>query len=304
MNAVTQSLEGTNYEIDTAESILTIISDIQEYNSQIVIINWTNADFPIDPLCKKIRKIKHTKYLYIIIIADRSDQKKLLSVIDAGANDVLFRPFGKEELQLRLQTARNSIKLEESVRKFRKEMLKFAKEDPHTNLLNRRALLDEVLKEMMRASRETKFISAIIVSLSNFKELADLHGSESGDAILLECSRKLKSTCRPYDKIGRIGIAEFLIILPDSGLENARKVSERILSSLTKKPLSLNNQKINLSCSLGVSELNPTDVSKNEFADNHLMNDLILDSLIRRAELALQKAREQGKNTIQHYNFS
>jgi len=303
LTAVTQSLERKEYAVECAESILTIISDIQELNSQVVIINWTKSDLNIDSLCRKIRKTKHTKYVYIIVIADRSDQKKLTGVIDAGANDVIFRPFGKEELQIRLEIAKSIIKLEESVKKFRKDILKLAKEDPHTNLLNRRSLMDEVLKEMMRASRDYKYISAIIATITNFKEQSDSYGSEAGDGILHECSRRLKSTCRPYDKLGRVGIADFLLILPDSGIENAQKVAERVLSSITSKPLAVTGKKIQLHLALGIAELNPSDVAKNEHADSHLMNDLILDSLIRRAELALQKAVEKGKDVIEAYTF-
>ena len=302
-NAIQQSIGKGDYTIDLAESVENTADGIKRYNSQVVIVNWSKADFNLDALCKKIKRIKLSKYIYILVIADRNDQRRLLSSLDSGINDILFKPFGKEELQIRLLIAKNIIKLEDSVKKFRKDVMKFAKEDPHTNLLNRRSLLDEVLKEMGRASRELKYISAVMGNLTNFKELVEYYGSEAGDGILLECSRRLLASCRPYDKLGRIGISDFLIILPDTGIDNAQIVAQRIMSFMTGKPFVIEGRKINATFSIGLAELNPNDVVKNDHADNHLMNDLILDSLIRRAELALQKAMDTGKNTIESYSF-
>ncbi len=304
LNAVNQSFHGLSYTIRLAEGINTVVDDIQKHNAEAVIINWAKADFDVVSICKRIKRIKHTKYLYIIIITDREKQSHLFDAIDAGANDVVFRPFGKDELLLRMQIAKNTIKLEDQVKKFRREMIKFAKEDPHTNLLNRRSLLDESLKEMMRASREKKFVSAIMVTITNFKEQSDIFGSDAGDQILTETSRRLQKSCRPYDKLGRVGISDFLLILPDTGIDNARKVGERMLSSISGKPVTMNSKKISVTAAMGISELNPVDVSSSSHADSNLMNDLILDSLIRRAELALQKAKERGKNVIETYIFS
>ncbi|MBN1533680.1 MAG: diguanylate cyclase [Spirochaetes bacterium] len=304
LTAITQSLVDAAYSINLAEGINTIVEDIQRHNSQVVIINWTKADFDINGICKRVKKIKHTKYLYLIIIADRVDQKRLLETIDAGADDVIFKPFGMEELQIRMQVAKKAIKLEEAVKKFRKEMIKFAKEDPHTNLLNRRSLLDEALKEMMRASRESKYISSIMANITNFKELTENYGSEAGDRILLEFSRRLRASCRPYDKMGRIGISDFLLILPDTGIDNARSVADRMMETITISPLPVEGERLKVTLAIGVSELNPSDIAKNDHADKHLMNDLILDSLLRRSELALQKATERGKNSIEVYRFA
>ena len=206
------------------------VENIRKQSPGIVIINMSKDLSNAEDLCARIRKIKTDNYIYIMLISPREREKEVASLITAGANDYVFKPFSIEDLAMRAVIAQRTIKLEESASKSRKKLLKFAKEDPHTGLLNRRALLDEALREMGRASREKKNFSAIMLGTTNFKRIVATYGSEIGDEVLLDISRRLKSKCRPYDMAGRYTLTDFLVFLPDTGLKNADKVAQRILS--------------------------------------------------------------------------
>ncbi|MCP4137816.1 MAG: diguanylate cyclase [bacterium] len=295
LTAVKESMESSKSDIFDSKGFDNALEEIEKNASRLVLINWGKSDdSAVLDLCKKIKRLRHAKYVYIIVIAAREKHSSIQKAFDAGADDFVFRPFGKEELDLRARIAKKVLRLEDTASKSSKRLIKLAKEDPLTNLLNRRALLDEALKEMGRSSREKKFLSSIMTGITNFKDIVEEHGSETGDGVLIEFAHRLMKLCRPYDKLGRYGIADFLVFMPDTGIGNAKKVSERFLSSLVKKPFVIKDNKISLEVSVGISELNPDDVSLSNHLDDHMMNDLLLDSLVRRAEIAMEGAGRNG----------
>ena len=298
-SAVTSSLKGYKPKLFVSEGIDNVLSDIQKNNIQVALINWASGDFDIEALCKKIRKIKTSKFFYLLVVTAREREGAIEKFIQAGANDFIFKPFGKEELLSRMKIAERVIKLEDEVTRGKKKMLTLVKEDPITGLFNRRSLLDEVLKEMGRASREEKYISAMVASITNFKDMVELYGISAMDEVLVECGRRMKVSCRPYDKIGRYTVSDFLIFLTGSGKSNAEKVAKRIISAFSKKPLVADDQKMQISLAIGIAELDPRQISKNNSVDSNLLNDLVLDALIKKSEMAVKQAIRMGTNKIQ-----
>jgi two-component system, cell cycle response regulator len=298
-SAVTSSLKGYKPKLFLSEGIDNALVDIQKNSIQVAIINWASGDFDIEALCRRIRKIKSNRFFYLLVVTAREREGAIEKFLQAGANDFIFKPFGKEELLSRMKIAERIVKLEEELIRSKKRMLTLVKEDPVTGLFNRRSLLDEVLKEMGRASREMQYISAMVASITNFKELVELHGIAVMDELLVECGRRIKVSCRPYDKLGRYTVSDFLIFLPGSGKNNAEKVAKRIISAFSKKPLVVNDTKVQVSLAIGIAELDPNQISKNNSVDSNLLNDLVLDALIKKTELAVKRAIRMGSNKIE-----
>ena len=298
-NAVSSSLKKTKAKMFVSEGEENALVDIQKFNIQIAIINWAKGDFDIEALCRRIRKIKINRYIHLLVVTTRDREDILEKLIEAGASDFVFKPFGKEELLSRMMIAEHALKLEEEILRNKRKIIKLVKEDPVTGLLNRRSLLDEVLKEMGRASREMKYMSALMASITNFKELAEMHGMSAMDEVLDESGRRMKTSCRPYDKLGRFTVSDFLLFLPDSGKSNAEKVARRIMSSIVKKPLVVKDARIQLSLSIGIAELDPAQISKSNTVDSNLLNDLILDALIKKSEMAVKRSLRMGGNRIE-----
>ena len=262
------------------------------------MINWSKGDSDVSDICKKIRKLKGLKYIYILIVASRDMQDDLINIINAGANDFIFRPFSSQELFSRVRIADNISKLEVSAGKSKKKIMKLVKEDPVTNLMNRRSLMDNILKEMGRASREMKFLTALMTNIRNFESIREKNKIEVIDSILEEFGRRVKSSCRPYDMVGRFGTSEFLLVLLDMEAKDAVKVANRMLSTIVKKEFHVKGQKVKIDLNIGISELNPNEISKENKVDNYLVNDLILDALIKRSEMALKKGMKKSKNSV------
>jgi diguanylate cyclase (GGDEF)-like protein len=268
----------------------------------LVILNW--IDGMNDEICSAIKRIKNMKtHPFILLIGTRDSISDLSEGVASGADDYITIPFTKDELKLKLNVAKKYIDLNNTLLKTKKKLIKFAKEDPVTSVLNRRALLDEMLNEMGRASRRGDFTCSIMINLHNYYELLNEFGTRVFDAFLGEFAGRLKKSIRPYDKIGRFEVSRFVIFLPHARNDDAEKVAERIIKNLQSKKFRYKEDYINPCVSIGISELDPEDVEKNGHPDDHQMNDLVLESFIRRSEFATTAACEKGDNKIEIYTF-
>ncbi|PKL17519.1 MAG: hypothetical protein CVV49_10715 [Spirochaetae bacterium HGW-Spirochaetae-5] len=269
---------------------------------EMVIINWIdgmNAE-----ICSAIKKIKAMKsHPFILLIGTKDTVTDLTEGVTSGADDYIAIPFTKDELKLKLRIVKKHIDLNNTLLKTKKKLIKFAKEDPITSVLNRRALLDEMLNEMGRASRRGDFTCSIMINLHNYNDLLNEFGTKVFDAFLGEFAGRLKKSIRPYDKIGRFEVSRFVIFLPHARNEEAEKVAERIIKNLQSKKFKYKDNYIGPCVSIGISELDPEDVEKKGKPDDHLMNDLVLESFIRRSEFATTTACEKGDNKIEIYTF-
>jgi len=268
----------------------------------LVIINW--IDGMNKEICLAIKKIKNMKSRpFILLIGTKDTANDLSEGVTSGADDYITIPFTKDELKLKMHVIKKHIDLSGNLLKTKKKLIKYAKEDPVTSVLNRRALLDEMLNEMGRASRNGEFACSIMINLHNYNDLMNQFGTKVFDAFLAEFAARLKKSIRPYDRIGRFEFSRFVIFLPRARSEDAEKVAGRMIKNLQSKKFKYRDEYLDPCVSIGISELSPDDVEKSGKPDDNQMNDLILESFIRRSEFATSTACEKGDNKIEIYTF-
>ncbi len=150
--------------------------------------------------------------------------------------------------------------------------------DELTNVYNRRYIIEALKKEIAFANRTGEKFSLALIDVDNFKQINDQYGHEVGDKVLELIAYELQNSVREADIVGRWGGDEFIIILRNTDINRARKVAERILNYIR-------NMKVNslkLSVSLGLAEYQGEN----------------LKELIKKADKALYKAKEKGKDRI------
>ncbi len=156
--------------------------------------------------------------------------------------------------------------------------------DPLTDLLNRRAFQEVINREYASAKRLEKPFSMLLFDLDRFKMLNDNYGHDIGDKILLGISDIAKATLRTSDWLSRWGGEEFLALLPDTDENGALKIAERLREEIANFSISLNNQKINTSASIGIASY-PRDGDTPDF-------------LVKAADAALYEAKKSGRNRV------
>lgn len=153
--------------------------------------------------------------------------------------------------------------------------------DELTGLYNRSRIENNVNDEVERSERYKRGLSIILLDIDNFKSVNDDYGHHVGDVILSEFASVLKDGIRKVDAVGRWGGEEFLIILPETNIKEAENIAEQIRKKIENHIFTVIKHKTS---SFGVSEYIQGDNSQ---------------SIINRADKALYKAKDCGRNTVQ-----
>ena len=171
-----------------------------------------------------------------------------------------------------------------SMTKLQHELELQSRTDVLTGLLNRRALDLTVTREIARARRSNVPLSIILLDLDSFKSINDRYGHDAGDHALSMAAHRLTECLRSIDLIARIGGEEFVMFLPDATLPIALEVAERLRHCVRDLVVHYQGKQIRLSGSFGVTELTP--------------GDLTWEDMMRRADLALYRAKAEGKDRV------
>lgn len=163
------------------------------------------------------------------------------------------------------------------------QMSELVREDQLTGSLNRRGLEDVFERELARASRRKSALCIAMLDLDDFKKINDTYGHAAGDEALIHLVRVIKDTLRTMDVIARFGGEEFLIVLPDTDLNEAEQTITRLQRELTKQIFMHNHTRLLMTFSAGVAQ-------RNEDEDQA--------SMIKRADTALYAAKKAGKNRV------
>ncbi|WP_332461302.1 GGDEF domain-containing protein [Leptospira chreensis] len=166
------------------------------------------------------------------------------------------------------------------------KLLAIAMTDPLTGLSNRRSFLSNLEVEIARKQRSngTYPISFILFDLDHFKSINDNYGHDIGDLVLQEFSSILKTSLRKQDFSARWGGEEFIVLLPDTNLDGAEIVAEKIRNLISLIRLSVNQTEIKCSVSAGVAIMNSKETTA--------------DSVIKKADNLLYEAKKRGRNQI------
>lgn len=154
--------------------------------------------------------------------------------------------------------------------------------DPLTFLPNRRMIIKELQSEVVRSLRYKTPLSVSVMDIDFFKQVNDTYGHPAGDEVLRQVAYQLRDLIRQPDVAGRYGGEEFLVLLPSSDLGAAAEQAARICKTISKTPVQIQGQVVNVTVSVGVAQF-------------RVENDT-WDTLLNRADTAMYEAKRAGRN--------
>jgi len=248
---------------------------------RLAIVDWGMPKMDGLELCHKIRneyQPKEEKYLYIILLTGRDLEKDIITGLSAGADDYITKPFSYMELKVRIQNGERIIALQDI-------QLQKANMDSLTQLWNRKKILEILEEELNRNFRENIPLGIIMLDIDNFKTINDTYGHLIGDKVIIEVASRLKKKIRSYDKIGRYGGDELLLILPGLGRQDAKNIAERLRQSVCAEKIQTESGALNITVSLGVSIFDTASRPSTK-------------KMIEESDLALYVAKGRGRNIV------
>jgi diguanylate cyclase (GGDEF)-like protein len=280
-----KNLQSWGYEVVLAGSGEQAWQALGDSNLRLAILDWMMPGMDGIEICKKIRRRKKYKYTYIILLSAKDRKQDIIAGLSSGADDYMAKPVNFLELRARLQTGKRIIDLEDKLLCVQKQLKDLASRDSLTKLWNRTEILRFLREELDRTQREKKPLGVIMLDIDYFKRINDSFGHEIGDLALLQVVSRIKRKVRKSDKVGRYGGDEIIVILPSCGLAEIRKISERLRASVARRGLKTDLETIPVTISAGCAS-----------SENRLQPSA--EKLIKAADTALLKAKNQGRNCI------
>ena len=255
----------------------------QREHPSLVITDCVMPDFSGFELCERIRAVQ-SSYVYIIMVTSIAEKENVVKGLAAGADDYLTKPFHTEELLARVKVGLRLLDLHRQLEEKNRLLEHFALTDPLTGLPNRRAVEAWADRQLRAAVRHHFSFWVVMIDLDHFKRVNDLHGHDAGDAVLKTFGELLKGQTRSSDISGRMGGEEFVHIVTHAEETHMPMIVERTRAKLAAQKFSFSGTDVTVTASFGIAGYRGTD------------NAPPFSQLVSRADRALYKAKQQGRN--------
>lgn len=237
--------------------------------------------------CKIIRQ-KTPHWIPIIFLSAHDDDASFQAGIDAGGDDYLAKPVSHVILNAKLKAMQRIAEMRDRMEAMNKSLEHLSRSDSLTGLYNRRAFFDVANRDWQAAARHDTQLSIAIFDIDYFKPYNDYYGHPEGDTCLSAVAHCLEVNLqRDMDVVARYGGEEFILILPNTDLQGAQHVAERLCLAVEdlQLPHATSPTSHVVTVSVGVCTTLSTAGST-------------LEDLIKQADIALYEAKDQGRNHV------
>jgi two-component system cell cycle response regulator len=203
---------------------------------------------------------------------------------DAGS-----KPFDVNELRARVWAGKRILELQSALLGVQNELQFESAHDHLTGLWNRGAIMGLLHRETQRSVRIGEPLGVIMADLDHFKHINDSYGHPVGDVVLREVARRILSSVRNYDYVGRFGGEEFLIVLAECSATDLAATAERMRVCVSRKPVETDSGPVPVTLSIGL-------------VTGRAVGSVVLkgEELLRAADAALYCAKTKGRNRVEH----
>lgn len=298
---LSQLLADEGYEILEFDNAREAQDAILAMRNGIVLADWMMPGTDGLALLRFIREMESMQALgsvYFIMLTGAKSREELIQALDAGADDYMTKPYDQQELMARIRAGERILNLQQQVWERQTDLAKanleltaarrrleqMANTDALTGLLNRRALFDRFRDCCSIAERHSRALSCIMLDVDKFKSVNDTYGHHAGDCVLKAVAMALRGSLRRHDICGRFGGEEFCIVCPETPLDGAGLVAERLRQALENETIDADGQILRVTASFGVATQQPGDRRPEE--------------MVNRADAMLYRAKQSGRNQV------
>jgi diguanylate cyclase (GGDEF)-like protein len=285
-NAIVRELVALyNYEVlavNDSQGALRLLQEA-EIDAMLVSIELPEGGFH---LVQTIRELPHFENIPLAFMTKTEyDYALLMEAQFYGGMFIISKPYHDVELLTLLSSMLRIKFLQDELKAHLHELDRLASTDPLTGLFNRRLLFIRLEQELARARRIGSELCLAYLDIDHFKKINDTYGHLTGDEVLKKLSEIMNGMLRKSDVLARMGGEEFLIMLPDTGLDGAQLISERLRQRIQESEFLFGGAKIPVTISLGILHV-PASMTDPP------------DELLRRADEALYVSKHEGRNRL------
>lgn len=286
LEILSESLGKEGYEIKKVVSASEALEAAKSFQPHLVL---TDNDMPEMSGLDMLRQLRRQKnYVTVIFVSGRTDANFVVEALRAGADDYVRKPFRINELIARIEAALRTNEVHRELLEANLKLQNMVDQDHLTGLFNMRSMYEKIEVEIKRARRFNRHIACVMMDMDHFKSVNDNHDHLFGSFVLKTVGQLIKSNIREVDFAARYGGDEFLVVLTETSPEGAAIFCERIRKAIAAKPITDGKDSIALTVSLG-------------YAIGGADSEDDARTLVRKADQALYKAKELGRNQAVGY---
>lgn len=249
---------------------------------KLVLLDWNMPEMDGVEVVRRVRTLVTSEPPYIIILTSDGAKASIVAGLETGANDYVVKPYDTHELLARIRVGQRMVELQAKLLEARNALAHEAMHDPLTGAANRRAIMETLAREISRTTRQNAGLSIGICDIDHFKKVNDAHGHLVGDEVLCGVVRLLEGSLREYDRVGRWGGEEFLVVAPGN-TEDAGRLYERLRAALAGNPIPTQAGELSMTVSIGAATWRA---------------DESVEELLGAADTALYQAKDRGRNRV------
>lgn len=285
VSRIQSTLGDTNDLIVEADAEAALnIGMAESFDLTIISLNLQNQDGL--RVVSQLRSFSQTRDGLVLVLVEEHQIEQLARALDMGVNDYLIRPLDRNELVARVQTQLKRKRYSDRLRQNLELGLEMAITDQLTGLYNRRYMESHLKTQIHHSLQNGKSVSFLIIDVDYFKAINDTHGHDVGDLVLKQFSQRLSANVRGLDLACRYGGEEFVVVMPDTDVAFAYSIAERLRQEIADGPFDVMPGKdpLKLTISIGVTSSQGKDDT--------------VDALLKRADQALYRAKNEGRNRV------
>ena len=257
-----------------------------EGDFEVALVSLGLEDYDGLRLCSQLRSMERTRDLGLLMLAESDERIRILRGLEIGAHDFLSRPIDRNELLARVRTLIRRKRFTESLRDSVQASMEMAVMDQLTGLHNRRYLDSKMSTLFDESMLRARALSVLVLDIDRFKSINDGWGHDAGDEVLREFADRVRACTRGIDLVARLGGEEIVVLLPDTTLDAARMVAERIRERVEGERFRIQDgvHAIAVTVSIGVATRRTGDAGAAE--------------MMKRADEAVYLAKAAGRNRV------
>lgn len=295
---LSRELMALGHEVEGAENGRVALEMLSSKAYDLMLLDLEMPEMDGHEVLDKLRQDDMLRDLPVIVISSHEDVSVAAKCIEIGAEDYLNKPFNSILLQARVSACLEKKRLRAAELELRRDLElrnnelerlntlleEMAFTDPLTRLPNRRYAMRSLEQLWEIFQRKNRVFSCVLCDVDHFKRINDNFGHDCGDSVLTKVAGNLRHQARTADMVCRYGGEEFLIICPETDLDGAGLLAERLRQSIETCDFDYEGFNRRITATFGVGQAEPSMER--------------LDTILKIADDALYRAKEAGRNRV------
>jgi len=279
------ALLGDEYDLLAAIDGESALEIAEEDQPDLILLDIIMPNMNGYSVAQELKRNEKTKDIPIIFITAVTDEMSIEKAYEVGGIDYVTKPFKPKELRARVNRELQIQALISNLAQSKEELQLMASTDAMSGLYNRRYFSDISEEILSLAQRNKTPLSVLMIDIDYFKNINDTYGHKTGDEVIVAFASVLKESARKSDVICRWGGEEFVLLLPQTDIEGARAIGEKIRETIANLELLLHSHVIKVTVSIGAAQVN--------YAVSNAM-----EHAINQADEVLYHAKRSGRNKV------